>query len=268
MFALVLVLIPFFHDANNRLCITHITCESSEIPEAFDGFVIVQLSDLHNKTFRHDNAPLLDAVRGLHPDIIVLTGDTVDASNHTDVDAALHLMQQLPAIAPCYYVTGNHEHLLKKADRNRFLETIVTYGITDLDDASVLLTDEQTGGAVALLGVDDNSLGTDMPAKLTAEAGAPFTVMLAHEPQYLQDYAEAGADLVLTGHAHGGQWRIPLTSQGLYAPDQGIFPDMTEGVFRQDGTVMVISRGIGNSAFPLRAFNRPEIVTVTLRRTA
>jgi predicted MPP superfamily phosphohydrolase len=89
-------------------------------------------------------------------------------------------------------------------------------------------------------------------------------ILLAHEPQYLPDYAAAGVDLVFTGHAHGGQWRIPFTHQGLYAPDQGLLPDMTEGVFTEGGTSMVVSRGLGNSAFPLRAFNRPELIVMRL----
>ncbi len=262
-----LLLLLFFamaYGANNRIEISEYDYETDQLSFAFDGFRIVQLSDLHSKTFPKDNETLLRDVRGLKPDIIVLTGDIIDAGNHTDYAGTEHFMEQVVKIAPTYYVSGNHEQMLIPKRRMPYLEKVAETGVQYLDNEAVQISAE-SGQTFTLIGMDDLSLQANILNTLVNDSKDSFKVLLAHEPQYFKDnYAESGANLVFSGHAHGGQFRIPIVHQGIWAPDQGFFPKLTEGCFTEGNTTMYISRGLGNSAFPLRLFNHPEIVSVTL----
>lgn len=265
LLVLILLFLATARGANNRLDVTEYTYENDMIPLSFNGFRIVQLSDLHNHIFPENNDSLLQEVKALQPDLIVLTGDFIDASNHTNVDAALLFMAQIPQIAPTYYVYGNHEHYLDKSVLEPFQEKIAEYGVTLLYNECVQI-ESKTGQTFSLIGMDDHSLQANILKTLVEDAPDDFRVMLAHEPEYLHDYyAESGVDLVFSGHAHGGQFRIPFINQGIYAPDQGLFPKLTEGIHTDGDTSMIISRGLGNSAFPFRLFNHPEIICVTLK---
>lgn len=262
---LLLLFYAMAYGANNRLEISEYTYQTDALSVSFNGFRIVQLSDLHNKTFPDQNSELLREVRALNPDIIVLTGDIIDASNHTDVDAAQLFMLQIKDIAPVYYVLGNHEHYLDKSVLADFEEKIQEYGIRLLYNETVQI-ESNTGQTFSLIGLDELSLQANILKTLTEEAPDDFQVLLAHEPQYLEAYyAETGVDLIFAGHTHGGQWRLPFTNLGLYAPDQGLFPEYTGGVFTAGDSTLYLNRGLGNSAFPLRLFNHPEIVCVTLQ---
>lgn len=255
----------FCHWSNNSIQTSCYTYESEQVPQGFDGFRIVQLSDLHNKKYAKENKQLLEKIIALEPDLLVLTGDMVDGFSHTDYDKALLLLEQLPQIAPCYYVTGNHEERLKTRGLPAFHEKIQAFGISILSEDMVSLTAE-SGDEIALLGFADGKLfSPHLNEIMAAENQSKLHILLAHEPQLLEDYAATGVDIVFSGHAHGGQFRIPLTHQGIYAPDQHLFPQLTEGVHTAQNTTMYISRGLGNSSFPLRLCNRPELVCVTLR---
>lgn len=250
---------------NNRLEVTEYTYESKEVSYSFDGFRIVQLSDLHNKVFAQNNEVLLSQIRKLSPDMIVLTGDFIDASNHTNINDALLFMQQIPQIAPTYYVTGNHEYMIDKSDLQSFLEKTAAYGVTVLDNESTQIT-SRTGQTFTLIGMDANSQQANLLNQLSEESKDDLQMLIVHEPQYFEEnYAKSGVDIVFSGHAHGGQFRIPFLHQGIWAPDQGFFPSLAEGSVTSNDTIMYISRGLGNSGFPLRLFNHPEIVCVTLR---
>lgn len=262
---LLLLFIAMAYGANNRIEVSEYTYETSQLSFSFDGFRIVQLSDLHNKTFPKNNETLLREVRALEPDIIVLTGDAIDGKTHTDIPAALQFMEQAVQIAPVYYVSGNHEHAVQQDTLTQYLDKVKELGVQYLSNEAVQVSTE-SGQTFTLIGMDDNSLQANILQTLTADAKDEFQVLLAHEPQYLtESYAPSGADLVLAGHAHGGQFRIPFVHQGIWAPDQGFFPKLTEGSFTVGDTTMYVSRGLGNSAFPLRLCNHPEIVSVTLR---
>ena len=265
---LLLLFYAMAYGANNRIEVTEYTYKTNALSVSFNHFRIVQLSDLHSKMFPEKNESILRELNELHPDIIVLTGDFVDGFNHTNVDHTLIFMQQIKDIAPCYFVLGNHEHYLDKSVLEDFVKRVRDYGIHLLDNETVQIS-SATGQTFSLIGLDDLSLQANILTTLAEEAPDDFQVLLAHEPQYLRDnYAASGVDIVLSGHAHGGQWRIPFLNQGLFAPDQGLLPKMTAGEFTEDGTTMYISRGLGNSAFPLRLFNHPEIVSVTLQTVA
>ncbi|MBR5371782.1 MAG: metallophosphoesterase [Oscillospiraceae bacterium] len=260
---LFLLTVIFLYDGNNRLDITEYDYTGSDVPQSFEGYRIVQISDLHNKVFPNENAGLMEEIRALKPDLILLTGDIVDGNTHTDYDAALLFMQQIPKIAPVYYVFGNHEYQLRLSMRTAFVEQSQKWGVQYLDNENVQIRSD-AGETFTLIGLNDHSLRTSDLQKLVDRAEDDFQIVMAHEPEYLWSYADTGADLVFSGHEHGGQIRIPFTHQGLFAPDEGLFPRYSEGMFTQDDTTLIISRGLGNSRFPFRIFNHPEIVAVTL----
>lgn len=272
-FIVLVILLAFAYVQNNWLEVSHYAYKSSEVPQEFVGFRVVQISDLHNATFGKDNERLLAKIQELEPDIVVLTGDLVD-SNHTDIEVALAFAEKVAASYPTYYVTGNHENWLEESDRLELLEGLERVGVVCLADEFVEI--ERGDSRITLIGLNDESLG-GIKAKVTEETtgktmlltGSENTselqILLAHEPQYIENYSKYNVDLVFSGHAHGGQVRIPFVG-GVVAPGQGLFPKYTEGVHVKNDTTMIISRGLGNSIIPVRVFNRPEIVCVELGR--
>lgn len=262
---LVLLALAFFcWWQNNGLTVTRYQLSSDRVPDGLDGYTIVQVSDLHNKLFGGGQAGLLEKIAQAEPDLIVITGDIIDRT-HTELEPALALARGAAALAPVYYVTGNHEFSVDSSDYTQLM--------VGLGQAGVVLLDDQTrelalpgGVSLVLTGLSDRSLRDDTLTRLAEgwpEGEGVFRVLLAHEPQYVERYAASGADLVFCGHAHGGQIRLPWIG-GLFAPGQGVLPRYTSGLYPVEHTTMVVSRGIGNSVFPLRLFNRPEVVVLTL----
>lgn len=253
--------------SNNWVQTTEYTVASEELPQAFDGARIVQVSDLHNATFGRNQSSLIEKVEAASPDAIFLTGDLVD-SNRYDLDSSLVLVDALVEMSEVYYVTGNHEVASNKVDE--ILGALQERGVTVLENDSVEWVKD--GESVQIAGIDDPLMVPDIHEEevtrqslANARLTEDFTLLLAHRPEYLPIYAEYGVDLVFSGHAHGGQVRIPGIG-GLIAPGQGWFPKVTEGIFEVDQSQMVVSRGLGNSTFPVRIFNLPEIVVVTLEK--
>lgn len=254
--------------------VTAVTVTGERLPSAFSGFRIAQISDLHNATFGRGNRKLLALLADSRPDIIVITGDFVD-SRHTDMDTALHFAEEAVKIAPTYYVSGNHEARMETY--GDLCEALAQAGVTVLEDRAVTL--EKDGETVRLAGLADPSLTLkeEEPGEVQAmvsarlesltggeaDGGADYTILLSHRPELLDTYASCGVDLVLSGHVHGGQFRIPFVG-GLFAPSQGFFPQYDAGLYRQGATAMVVSRGLGNSIIPIRINNRPELVLVEL----
>ena len=255
---------------NTALMINVITVSGSRIPAAFSGFRIVQVSDLHNAEFGDGNAELLKLLSESKPDIIVITGDLIDAS-HTDVGIALGFMQESVRIAPIYYATGNHEAACSQYGNLK--SGLEAAGVIVLEDEAVSL--ERNGETITLLGLDDPDFTVmgDMFCEVPAMVGTKlrnldngeggYTILLSHRPELFETYVNCGIDLVFAGHAHGGQFRLPFIG-GVIAPNQGLFPKYDAGLYTDSGTNMVVSRGIGNSIIPLRFNNRPEIVLVEL----
>ena len=243
---------------------------SDKIPEAFSGFRIAQVSDLHNAEFGEDNEMLSKLLSETDPDMIVITGDLID-SRHTDMDIALDFAGKAVQIAPVYYVTGNHEARVPEYEQ---LKTgLVDLGVTVLDDQKVQITKD--GESITLMGILDPSFSTDYLfgdtesvskqaiSELQNESDG-FTVLLSHRPELFDLYVNTGVDLVFSGHAHGGQFRLPFVG-GLVAPNQGFFPKYDAGQFIKENTTMIVSRGVGNSIIPVRFNNRPEIIVAELR---
>lgn len=265
---LVLALLIWLLWANSSPAVTQVTVASGALPEAFEGFKIAHVSDLHNAVFGRKNEKLLSLIRAAEPDIIAITGDLID-SRHTDIDSALAFVEAAAEIAPVYYVTGNHESRL---DFDEIEPRLIAAGARVLRNEA---EDIGRGGErIRLAGIDDPSFirtGGTAEERAAAEleqlgdGGGTFTVLLAHRPELVEVYAEYGAGLVLSGHAHGGQVRLPLLG-GLYASGQGLLPEYDSGLYSLGETQMVVSRGLGNSVAPLRVNNRPELVIVTLSR--
>ena len=235
------------------------------LPEAFDGYRIVQISDLHNASFGKDNSRLIEMVRSAQPDIITITGDMID-SRRTNVDVALQFAREAVKIAPCYYVTGNHE--LRDEELDTLLDGLETAGVTVLRGESVRL--EKDGQRIQLVGIDDPSLVTQdlecyeavVSQMLDRYQSRNFTILLTHRPEFMGVFCRYDINLALAGHNHGGQVRLPWLG-GLFASGE-LFPKYDGGLYQQEGTSLVVSRGLGNSLFPLRINNPPEVVMVTL----
>ena len=239
---------------------------SARLPAAFEGFRIAQIADLHCAEYDEGNQKLLSMLKEAQPDIIVFTGDTVD-ERHPDKAPTLEFLRACTEIAPCYMVTGNHECAMNRQDYFALEAQIREIGVDVMHAEKVTLT--RGDASITLVGVDDENYEGVLhsPEQLRALAGTDgFTVLLSHRPEYFWRYAESGIDVTLSGHAHGGQFRLPLIG-GLYAPGQGALPEYDSGVYTYQNANMVVSRGIGQSSFPLRFNNRPELVIVTLGGT-
>ena len=257
--SIVIVIILFCNFQNKHLETTHYTYAAEQLDADLEGYRIVQISDLHNAKFGKNNQKLVGRIRECEPDMIVLTGDLVD-SNHTNVDRAVQFVDEIVKICPVYYVTGNHEYWLEKSEYDELMDGLIGAGVVILDDQVVEIS--MGDAKFRLVGLDDKSLADGTLEELLSDE-KELTVVLAHEPQYFARYAGTGVDLVLSGHAHGGQFRLPFVG-GIVAPDQEFLPEYTAGEYYMDGTEMIVSRGLGNSVIPARLFNYPEIVCVEL----
>ena len=257
----------FWWGNNNWLQTTEYTLASSELPAAFDGKRIVQASALHNAEFGKGQERLIQKVEAAEPDAIFLTGDLIDSDRY-DLETSLILVRELVKMSDVYFVTGNHEVASNQIEE--IVEALEALGVIVLMNEAADW--ELEGETVQIAGINDplyevELAEEDATREAFSEAGFSddFTLLLAHRPEMIAIYAENNIDMVFSGHAHGGQLRLPGLG-GLIAPGQGWFPTMTEGIFERSGTQLVLSRGIGNSGFPLRLFNRPEVVAVTLER--
>ncbi|MFP3356102.1 metallophosphoesterase [Planococcus sp. SIMBA_143] len=261
-----LLVLGFAWVNNNWIVTTEYSVQSDKVPDTFAGKRIVQVSDLHNAEFGDQQQSLLDKVEAANPDAIFITGDLIDSDRY-DLERSLAAVDGLVEMSEVYYVIGNHEVSSNRLD-DEIVPALEERGVEVLRNRSLMW--EQDGEAIQIAGIDDPLMDIylheeEFTRNSIAEAGLndAFTLLLAHRPEQLETYASEGIDVVFAGHAHGGQIRIPGLG-GLIAPGQGWFPSMTEGVFESGDTQLVLSRGLGNSGFPLRVFNLPEVVVVTL----
>lgn len=249
---------------NSRIVISDYTVKSDNLPKSFYSYRIAHVSDLHNAEFDRDNAKLLKVLQRCSPDIIAITGDIID-SKKTDVDVAILFVKEAMKIAPCYYVTGNHESNLADEAYSEFENALIELGVVVLRNSAITI--EVNEEKINMIGIDDPAFTGEVPSaefinELCQEDS--FNVLLSHRPEYYNEYTVSDADLVLSGHAHGGQFRLPFVG-GLIAPGQGLFPEYDSGIFKSNGTTMVVSRGLGNSIIPMRFNNPPEVVLIFLK---
>lgn len=270
--SIIVILTIFFIWQNSEVVITNYQYVNNKLPSSFNSFTIVHISDLHNKNFY---GRLPKEVKDINPDIIVITGDLIDRRS-TKIDIAIEFVQQISEIAPIYYVSGNHEQL--SAKYGILKEKLQRHKVQIMDNFYKVLNKD--GYQIGLLGIADPAIhqtegdylwddgsgyAREQLDKLLGDMDTDFNILLSHRPELFHVYKDMNIDLVFSGHAHGGQIRLPFIG-GLIAPNQGLLPKYTDGVYSDGDTSMVVSRGLGNSVFPVRIFNRPELVAVTLIR--
>lgn len=267
----ILILIVFLYFENNAINVTELDIEFKKLPDNFRGYKILHISDLHSKSFGKNQKRLINTIKKLNPDIIVFTGDLVDSKKYNE-EASVALLEQAVKITPVYFVTGNHEWWSGKFDsleeklnevgvkvlrneKDEIVKNNEKIYILGVDDPDVYSTKYAEG-----VGFNDNLRG--LKEDLSLE---DFTILLSHRPERFSLYYAEQIDLIFSGHAHGGQFRIPFIG-GVISPNQGFFPKYTQGIYKESNSVMVVTRGLGNSIIPQRLLNRPEVILVTLKK--
>lgn len=260
---LIALLLLYILDSNLSFRTSYYRLELESLKLAEGKFKIAHISDLHNRNITRD---LSDRVKEENPDIIAITGDLID-SNRTDIPQALDFIDRVKDKYPVYYVPGNHEgrspHYLELKEALEKRNVVVLTDSWDTIDSPL--------GKLSICGFTDpeffrfsNSKKTTVGHRLDRiRPSEHFKVLLAHRPDLFSFYDDRGFDLVLSGHAHGGQVRLPLIG-GLFAPNQGVFPKYSKGLYEGRTSKMIVSRGLGNSVFPLRIGNKPELVMVNI----
>ncbi|WP_460286950.1 metallophosphoesterase [Clostridium sp. CTA-7] len=267
---IIIALYVFVVWQNNSITISNFNYLSYDVPSKFNDFKIVHISDLHNKMFGKEQSEILEEIENLSPDIIIVTGDLIDRRRY-NLDKAMDFINGAIEIAPIYYVSGNHEAWSGKYSEIK--DSLIEVGVNIIDDTKLEIRKENS--TIYLLGLSDPSFltsnytdGTDisnMEEYLSNWSNIEdFKILLSHRPELFDLYSKNNMNLVFSGHAHGGQIKIPFVG-GIIAPNQGFFPKYTSGSYNSDKTTMFVSRGLGNSLFPIRIFNPPEIISVTLK---
>lgn len=256
------------------LVVTKLQFSSPRLPKSFDGYRIVHLSDLHNKVFGKNNKTLVSKVKNVHPDIIVITGDLINSNYYNEI-SILNLMNNLKQIATVYYIIGNHEIANKTflSLEKKIKET----GIKVLRNSSDTI--QRNGSSILIMGIDDpittctsdnayayKRLSDELKQIPYSDNASHFKILLTHRPEQFSLYAEKKVDLIFAGHAHGGQFRLPIIG-ALYAPGQDYFPRYVSGKCSMNNSVMIVSRGLGNASIPQRILNKPEIIITTLYKS-
>lgn len=251
-----------------RLKIVQYTITSEKIKKPMR---IALITDLHSCKYGAGQKTLIDAVDKEKPDMILLGGDIFD--DEIPDDNTKIFLSAIAKKYPCYYVTGNHEYWSMRV--NEMLEWLRAHGIEDIGGKTIQTN--VNGNEICLSGLNDpdearyTGEGDGMKAELgramNERDDKAFTMLLTHRPSFVNLYKDAGFDLVLAGHAHGGQWRIPGVLNGVFAPDEGFFPKYAGGFYHFDnGGEMIVSRGLARESTRVpRIFNRPELVIVDLK---
>ena len=283
--AVVLASVIFFRVQTGWLQTSEFVISSPKVPEAFDGFKILQLSDLHSARFGDNNNALLRRIDAAKPDIIVMTGDMLNSQRDRG-EVILDLVSRLTGAYPVYYISGNHEQIAAFLARqegldwyDRFVHELQNRGAQLLDNRRVEL--EAKGARINLCGLliplpfykGKNVASYEGEARFSPEhiveaLGSlnreEFNILMAHNPAHFAEYAAWGADLVLAGHTHGGIIRIPFL-KGLLSPEIAFFPEYDAGMFTMEQSTMVVSRGLGSVPLGIRVFNCPELCLIKLQ---
>ncbi len=240
---------------HNTLEVTSYVIKISDLPKELDGTKIVQLSDLHYQCFGEQNEKLAELIEAENPDVIVITGDTIDGTKEYFTPIAC-LLARISKICPVYAVSGNHE-LDSEYYYGKLLQLYEKYGVKELRNESVHFT--KNDADIVFYGIP---YGMGLENMKMAEE-ADVAVLLAHDPQIAEYVTNYGYDVMFSGHLHGGVVRIPFVG-GLLGTDREFFPKYDGGLYRCGNMTMVNARGLGQSPFAPRFYNNPEIVSVTL----
>lgn len=261
---------------NNFIEVSQYTVSSNEIPTSFKGFKILQLSDLHSKSFGDNNNRLVKKIISQNPDIVVMTGDMVNAKD-TDFEVFISFAEQISKRFDVYYIVGNHEQNLNDNKKQILMGKLNEIGIKVLDNEKVAISRGQD--SINLYGLwfnlryykdlsneytKDVFFGADQIQTILGNFDTDaYNILLTHNPLYADTYSDWGADLTLSGHIHGGMIRIPFVG-GLLSPEREFFPKYDGGEYQINGKTLIVNRGLGNGDFGIRVFNQPEISVIML----
>lgn len=259
----------YLYFQNTALQVTKFFIVDSKIPKSFNNYRIIQLSDFHNTTSKKLTNQLVEEITKEEPNIIVITGDLID-SRRTNVDVVINFLGKIKDIAPIYYVSGNHESRISEYETLK--KEMNDLGINLLDNEVIEI--QKKDDIINLIGIDDPSFSNTIEVddceiiedqiKSVNYDENFYTILLSHRPEAFKTYVNENINLIFSGHAHGGQIRLPFIG-GIFVPNQGFFPKYTSGKYEEKNTTMIVSRGIGNSLFPFRINNRPELIVVELK---
>ena len=281
---LIIIILTFtimFYISNQILVISKFELTIKDLPAGFNNYKILQLSDLHSKSFGNDNNKLIHKINELDFDLIVLTGDMVN-SYDTDFQVFLDLAETLVSLAPTYYIVGNHEQSLNSSLLDSLINDLKLLGVVVLDNEKVTL--KENNDEIDLYGMwfnlkyysdqrnqvvindpatyyfDESKFNLIFPKPLNK-----FSILLTHNPMYFETYATVGFNLTISGHVHGGSLRLPYLG-GVFSPEKVLFPKYDAGNFQIEDSELIVSRGLGNGQGNFRFLNQPEIVLITLKQ--
>lgn len=268
IFIILILCVIYLYYQNTQLQVTNYLITDNKIPNDFNNFKIIQISDFHNTKNKRLKNKLVNEIKKQEPDIIVITGDLIDSSK-PNLNNAINFIKEINKVADIYFVSGNHEASYK--NYSELKNELIKNKVTILENETKIL--EINDSKINLIGIEDpvmnpNPYDSDENVIKSSLEHQDYnkdnySILLSHRPEQFNTYVNNNLNLVLTGHAHGGQIRIPFIG-GLVAPNQELFPKYTSGQFTEENTTMIISRGIGNSILPFRINNRPELVIVEL----
>ncbi len=271
--AILIFMVVYYFLQLNWISVSNETIQIEDLPKEFNGFKVVQLSDLHNKEFGEGNKRLAKKIKRIDPDIIIITGDMLNNSQDipNNGEVLIKLIKNLNNNYPIYYVTGEHEEGLYYEDRNKYHkegtkeayeEKLSNLGVEVLNDRQITITKQDS--KINLYGLKDHLSGEIQIKERLGETNEnEVNILLSHRPFYFDEYADWGADLVFSGDTHGGMIQLPFI--GGIVSTEGFFPEYDGGLFHKENSIMVVSRGLGNNPIPLRINNRPEVVGITLK---
>ncbi len=248
-----------------ELTTTDYNISSNKLPKSFDGFKIANISDLHSLYFGENQEELINAIKEYDPDIIVLTGDIIDENNF-DLNCVEHLISGITKIAPVYSVSGNHEHSNYK-DHMRLQKLYSNYGVNILDNEEISIRKDNE--EIRLYGLTyfgsytDKTLEHMLTDRLPKANKDYYSILLNHRSDIFDEISPYGYDLVIAGHTHGGIIRLPFVG-GVLSNDRSFFPEYDGGQFTKDDSILISSRGLGESNSIPRFYNRRELVFITL----
>lgn len=255
LISLSLLIYIFLTIQNKWIQLSFRSISFKKLPNSFNGFKIVHLSDLHDSQFGKGHEKIIKKINKVSPDIIVFSGDFVDRTRY-NLSRSMKLIDGLVSNYSIYYVTGNHEE--SSGHINEILEKLRDSGVTVLRNQEVNIF--RNSEKIKIIGIEDPSFKSGLLEVNNTE----FSIMISHRSEMVKYYEKSKVDIIFTGHSHGGQFRI--FNRGILSPHQGLFPKYTSGIHNLGETKLVISRGLGNSVFPFRLFNRPEIVIIELKK--
>lgn len=274
---IIIIFIIYVRFENKNLKISHYTVKSKKIPKEFDGTRFVVLADLHNNSFGKDNEILINKIKLINPDFIIIAGDMIVGSDNPDYTIAFSLLKKLSSY-PIYYGLGNHEQRImaggKKPDKyfDEFKMQMEKLGVQFLINRCITISKNKEKITISGLLLDNKyfkkfkqvHMEADFMQNLVGISNNQcYNILIAHNPVYFKNYIDWGADLVLSGHLHGGIIRLPKLG-GMISPQYKLFPTYDAGKFKEANKVMLVSRGLGTHTIKVRVFNPPELLVVKL----